>query len=268
VKGLTLLEPWGYAHVHLGKRIENRTWRIPKERYALHSGKGVDKQGTEYIESLGYRIDWSKVTPGAVIAVCDIVRLVEIDQKMILTNVQQELLFEAAELCGTPELKEMATVEIGQPLALTEISPDQRKWAFGPWAHVYDVETFRVLPKPVPCKGALGLWDLPGPVWMGVLEQLRAMPPKVLNIRIHGKPQNSVFVGRPSKWGNPFTWKPETLAEYVVPKDEVISAYESWLKKQKRLLKEAKIELRGRDLVCFCKPSPCHADILIREVNS
>ncbi|MGH9462246.1 MAG: DUF4326 domain-containing protein [Vicinamibacteria bacterium] len=275
MKALTLMEPWGYAHVHLGKRVENRTWRIPRERYALHSGKSVDHDGTSYIESLGLRIDWSKVVPSAVFAVCDIVKLVEIDAEKKMTGLHQALLFDVLEnVDHGGRLDDMGAVEPGQPLGHLSIPEDQRKWAFGPWAHLYDSRTFRILPNPVPCKGAQGLWQLPSPVWQAVLEQLVKMPPVVLNRHVHGKPQGAVYVGRPSKWGNPFTWSEKLVgvntAFKVVAKDEVLPRFKAWLslKAQAPLVADAKLELRGRDLVCSCWPHPCHADTWLEIANA
>jgi hypothetical protein len=72
-----------------------------------------------------------------------------------------------------------------------------------------------------------------------------------------------VYIGRPSKWGNPFTFKANTIAEFVVPKDEVLSRYEAWLVEQPELM-AALSELRGKALGCWCKPGPCHGDILAR----
>lgn len=76
-----------------------------------------------------------------------------------------------------------------------------------------------------------------------------------------------VYIGRDrsgrSKWGNPFTWKPGTLAEFVVPKDQVLARYEAWLHDQPHLM-AALGELRGKVLGCWCKPGPCHGDILAR----
>lgn len=72
--------------------------------------------------------------------------------------------------------------------------------------------------------------------------------------------------GRGSKWGNPFSHRPGTLAEFVVPRDEVLSRYETWLRAQPHLM-TALGELRGKVLGCFCKPEPCHGDILARLAN-
>jgi hypothetical protein len=84
---------------------------------------------------------------------------------------------------------------------------------------------------------------------------------------VHCKKEKfDIYIGRPSKWGNPFTFKKGTIAEFVVPKDEVLTRYEEWLKQQPQLM-EALHELKGKTLGCWCKPSPCHGDILARLAN-
>jgi hypothetical protein len=72
-----------------------------------------------------------------------------------------------------------------------------------------------------------------------------------------------VYIGRPSKWGNPFTHLAKSIAEFRVPKDEVLQRYEAWLRQQPELM-AALVELRGKVLGCWCKPGPCHGDILAR----
>ena len=75
-----------------------------------------------------------------------------------------------------------------------------------------------------------------------------------------GDPPGAVYVGRPTKWGNPFRVGLLTLPE-------AIAKYEEWLRGQPELLTAAKAELRGKDLVCWCAPRPCHADVLLRIAN-
>ena len=85
--------------------------------------------------------------------------------------------------------------------------------------------------------------------------------PKVWNKGDPNIPKDAVYVGRPSKWGNP----------YVIGKDgdraHVIEMYRIWLKDARRELK-ARAELRGKDLICWCAPKPCHADILLEIANA
>lgn len=81
--------------------------------------------------------------------------------------------------------------------------------------------------------------------------------PKVFNKR-NGVPEGAVYVGRPSKWGNP----------YVIGRNgdraEVIKLFRRYLTTRTDLDLE---ELRGRDLVCWCAPLPCHADVLLEMAN-
>ena len=73
-----------------------------------------------------------------------------------------------------------------------------------------------------------------------------------------------VYIGRPSKWGNPFTHIADrkTNAEFVVAsREEAIAAYAEWLQSQPDLL-AALPKLRGKVLGCWCAPLPCHGDIL------
>ena len=72
---------------------------------------------------------------------------------------------------------------------------------------------------------------------------------------------NAVYVGRPSKWGNPFK-----LTEYTL--GVALEKYGEWL--TERLLNDPDflLPLKGKDLVCFCPlDKPCHADILIKFVQ-
>lgn len=76
-----------------------------------------------------------------------------------------------------------------------------------------------------------------------------------------------VYIGRPSKWGNPFSEKVGTLAEFRVDsREEAIAAYEIWLMRQSDLLSSLE-ELRGKTLGCWCSPKPCHGDVLLRLAN-
>ena len=79
-----------------------------------------------------------------------------------------------------------------------------------------------------------------------------------------------VYIGRGSKWGNPFTHIPTgTKASYIVKdRDEAIAAYKQWITTGdgKHLLNDLH-ELQGQTLGCFCKPKACHGDVLVELVN-
>jgi hypothetical protein len=77
------------------------------------------------------------------------------------------------------------------------------------------------------------------------------------------KPPNTVYVGRPGRFGNPFSVEEHGRAA-------AIALYEAWILEpaQAPLLAEARATLRGRNLGCWCRPGlPCHADVLLRLVN-
>lgn len=84
------------------------------------------------------------------------------------------------------------------------------------------------------------------------------------------KESYDVYIGRGSKWGNPFTFKSGTQAKWVVgSREECIQAFEDWITKGdgQHLLKDLP-ELKGKVLGCFCKPQACHGDVLAKLVNS
>lgn len=64
-----------------------------------------------------------------------------------------------------------------------------------------------------------------------------------------------VYIGRPSKWGNPFE----------IGKDgsrgEVIVKYKEYVLGQKELM-DSLHELRDKTLACWCSPMACHGDVL------
>lgn len=70
--------------------------------------------------------------------------------------------------------------------------------------------------------------------------------------------KHSIYIGRPSKWGNPF----------IIGKDgnreEVIAKYKKWIETKPKLMAAIKIELKGKVLGCFCSPEACHGDVLAK----
>jgi hypothetical protein len=83
----------------------------------------------------------------------------------------------------------------------------------------------------------------------------------VLNYHVVGGiPEGAVYIGRGSKWGNPFRIGKDGT------RDEVIFKYKLWFRRQTELI-EALDDLRDRDLVCFCAPEACHGDFLLELAN-
>lgn len=94
-------------------------------------------------------------------------------------------------------------------------------------------------------------------------------------------PENAVYVGRPTIWGNPFTANDKEWDGEVIDNKTLVLLYEIYLaetfgfkknhrrtKNERKLLIEFLGPLRGKDLACWCKEGePCHADVLLRLVN-
>lgn len=73
-------------------------------------------------------------------------------------------------------------------------------------------------------------------------------------------PPNTVYVGRPSKWGNPV----------VHPCSKVAAdQFRKICKALPPLRAQIRRELRGKNLACWCPlDQPCHADVLLELANS
>ena len=84
----------------------------------------------------------------------------------------------------------------------------------------------------------------------------------------------TVYVGRPSKWGNPFRVGIDAvtiLHESISISDDPIFYVEAFKEYVRgKLIDDPQwLEpLRGKNLSCWCDlSSPCHADILLRLAN-
>lgn len=74
-------------------------------------------------------------------------------------------------------------------------------------------------------------------------------------------PADAVYVGRPSKWGNPYSHMHLAGCVHVATREQAIERYREHLVSS-GLIDDVH-ELIGRDLVCHCTPLPCHADVLL-----
>ena len=89
--------------------------------------------------------------------------------------------------------------------------------------------------------------------------------PKVYN-KYHGDaPSGSVYVGRPSKWGNshPIGYCRRCVETHN--REQAVAAFRRDCDESDR--QAIKKQLRGRDLICYCAPLACHADVLLEIAN-
>ena len=76
-----------------------------------------------------------------------------------------------------------------------------------------------------------------------------------------------VYVGRPTKWGNPFSHKSNTKAQYLTTsREEAVRRYEDYLIANRELI-TALTELKGKVLGCWCSPKLCHAQVLAKHAD-
>lgn len=97
-------------------------------------------------------------------------------------------------------------------------------------------------------------------------------------------PENAVYVGRPTRWGNPFRAVLEGEWWYVKDgegnywdaahrgKDSAVRVcvrlYRAWIEGKIGIEYVDLAQLKGKNLACFCKEDePCHADVLLELAN-
>lgn len=108
----------------------------------------------------------------------------------------------------------------------------------------------------------------------------KGVPTRIQRRRTKGwrMPPNTVYVGRPSRWGNPWRvdddlgrglkWDPETVValyrhdmNYFAEGERRGYGFAGF---SHRLA-----ELRGKSLACWCPlDQPCHADVLLELANA
>ena len=130
---LTLKHPWPFAVCHMGKRIENRSW-LPGARlsegewFFIHGGRVPMGEALEDLADIGrWLLRTYGVPPG-----WNDVKLFEV--------VACKGLVAAARFGGA-------------------VTKHDSPWFEGPYGWV--LSEVVVLPEPVPCKGAQGLWTVP-----------------------------------------------------------------------------------------------------------
>ena len=99
-------------------------------------------------------------------------------------------------------------------------------------------------------------------------------------------PPNTVKVDRTTKWGNPFPvvknlppardFLDEAMRIQCATAEEAVRKFRNLIEgagvlpdNTTRIADAAKVELRGKNLACWCKPgTPCHADVLLEIANN
>lgn len=78
-------------------------------------------------------------------------------------------------------------------------------------------------------------------------------------------PSTAKYIGRPTKWGNPYK-----IGELgLLTREAVLNAYEKWVRQTIHEEDSHFLDpLKGKDLVCFCSlDQSCHADVILKILN-
>jgi hypothetical protein len=134
MKALSIRQPWAWAIMECGKRVENRTWRTKyRGPILLHASKGFTKH--EWRQFYNDAFDPS-------ISICKPIMDARLRHDVIIPD---RWAFTTGAIIGVAELVDVVT-ESDSP------------WFFGPYGFVLD----NVQPiEPVPMLGMLGLFNVP-----------------------------------------------------------------------------------------------------------
>jgi hypothetical protein len=101
-------------------------------------------------------------------------------------------------------------------------------------------------------------------VFGGEAAEVSNQPKRIQRRRSRGwrTPPNTIYVGRPTKWGNPYE-----VGVAFATATEAVAAYLTYVSAN-GYIDEIRAELRGKDLSCWCRAgAPCHADVLLEIAN-
>lgn len=93
-------------------------------------------------------------------------------------------------------------------------------------------------------------------------------PKRIQRKRTKGwkNPPNTIYVGRPTKYGNPFKVGDNGNGLILTAEEAVEEYKEHYLPFLNQEL--LKVKLGGKNLSCFCRlDMPCHTEVLLRLAN-
>lgn len=87
---------------------------------------------------------------------------------------------------------------------------------------------------------------------------------------VHCKEPHDIYIGRPSKWGNPYSHVAHAKIDpkfLVATRKEAVAKFEIYLRNNSELMACIQ-ELEGKVLGCWCKPGQlCHGSIYIKVLE-
>jgi len=86
--------------------------------------------------------------------------------------------------------------------------------------------------------------------------------PRIYNKNTDTIPDDAVYVDRSTPWGNPYRIGPDGDFE------QVKKLYIQYLIDNPALIKDIRKNLKGKDLICWCHPDPCHSALILKLANN
>ena len=86
--------------------------------------------------------------------------------------------------------------------------------------------------------------------------------------------ENNIYIGKnaakytqrsvcDSKWTNPFMCVDWSVSKEEWVLEDLVNCYENYVRRNPKLMNSL-YELEGKQLGCWCKPGPCHGDVLVK----
>jgi hypothetical protein len=161
---LSVQQPWCFALVKGWKPVENRTWRPPSSalgrRHALHASARIDMEGVPDFSAIlrlpQHRppepVTLAQMPLGAITGTARLLGAVEVDGVSFFH----------------PRRHPARVVQVFGHLTDAQVELVLRsEWTAGTWAWLWD-QPQEI--KPIPCKGALGMWRVPDDIAARVRE--------------------------------------------------------------------------------------------------
>lgn len=147
MRALSLTQPWATLIAIGAKRVETRSWRTSfRGEIAIHASKGFPKWAQEYLHSYFFR------------------------ERLYSAGYTKPADFERGAIIATARLTTVGTTE-----AIVKAGLNAEQLTFGDFSagrFGWFLNAIKRLPEPIPCRGALSLWEVPEDIEQQILEQL------------------------------------------------------------------------------------------------